>query len=182
MSQQAIEPLGSRLVYENRWMRLREDQVRFPGGHEGIYSVVEKPDFSTIIPVHADGKIQLVRQHRYPVGGRYWELPQGSCEEDETINPRVLAQKELAEETGLIAGKMDRIGVIFTAYGFLAQSCHIFVARAFTHGEPEREATEQDMETDAFTLDAILQMIAGGDIKDSTTIAALGYWQMTGAK
>ena len=74
---EVITQLASRPIYRNRWLSLREDKVRFPGGHEGIYTVVEKSDFATIIPVHDDGRIQLVRQYRYPVGGSYWELPQG---------------------------------------------------------------------------------------------------------
>ena len=73
MACDAIKPLSSRLVYENPWMRLREDKVRFASGHEGIYSIVEKADFSTIIPIHDDGKVQLVEQYRYPAAGRYWE-------------------------------------------------------------------------------------------------------------
>jgi hypothetical protein len=75
-----IETLATRVVYENRWMRVREDSIRRRDGSDGIYGVIEKPDFVVIVPVEQDRRLHLVQQFRYPVGGRYWELPQGSWE------------------------------------------------------------------------------------------------------
>ena len=62
-----IKTLGSRVVYENRWMRVREDAIRRRDGSDGIYGVVEKPDFAVIVPVEDDGRIHLVQQYRYHV-------------------------------------------------------------------------------------------------------------------
>jgi len=76
-----IETLGTRVVYENRWMRVREDAVRRRDGSEGIYGVVEKPAFVVIVPLEEDGGIHLVQQYRCPVGARYWKFPQGSWEQ-----------------------------------------------------------------------------------------------------
>jgi ADP-ribose pyrophosphatase len=70
-----IETVGTTVVYENRWMRVREDTIRRRDGSSGIYSVVEKPDFVVIAPVEDNGRLHLVEQFRYPVRGRYWELP-----------------------------------------------------------------------------------------------------------
>ncbi|WP_316859011.1 NUDIX hydrolase [uncultured Cohaesibacter sp.] len=178
---QKISRLSSRLVYENRWIRLREDQVRFPGGHEGIYSVVDKVDFATIIPLHEDGRVQMVRQYRYPISGRFWELPQGSWEDAPDADPEALARGELAEETGFAAKRIEKLGEIFPAVGLLNQVCHIFLASELIAGEVAREETEQDMETEAFALDEIRAMIRKGEIKDSTTISAIGFWLMSAA-
>ena len=93
-----IETLSSRLVYENRWMRLREDAIVRQDGSPGIYGVVEKADFAIIAPVE-NGMIHLVEQYRYPVQGRYWELPQGSWEVAPGTDPSELARAELREET-----------------------------------------------------------------------------------
>ena len=71
-----IATTGTRVVYENRWMRVREDAIRRRDGSAGIYGVVEKPDFVVVAPVEA-GVVHLVQQYRYPVRGRWWELPQG---------------------------------------------------------------------------------------------------------
>jgi ADP-ribose pyrophosphatase len=72
-----IKTKASRIVYENRWMRVREDAVERQDGAPGIYGVVEKADFAVIVPLD-NGFIHLVEQYRYLVKGRYWELPQGS--------------------------------------------------------------------------------------------------------
>jgi ADP-ribose pyrophosphatase len=66
-----IETTSTRLVCENRWVRVREDTIRRRDGSSGIYGVVEKPDFVVIIPVEDDGRLYLVEQFRYPVKGRY---------------------------------------------------------------------------------------------------------------
>ena len=107
-----IETIESRIVYENKWMKVREDKVRRPSGAEGIYGVVDKADFVAIIPIEQN-YIHLVEQYRYPVSGRYWEIPQGSWEERPEVNSSTVAIGELREETGLVAGKMEHIGHIY---------------------------------------------------------------------
>jgi hypothetical protein len=82
-----IETTSTRFVYENRWMRVREDMIRRRDGSTGIYGVVEKPDFVVIVPVEDDGRVHLVEQYRYPVKGRYWEFPQGSWEREPGVDP-----------------------------------------------------------------------------------------------
>ena len=77
-----IETLGTRIVYENRWMRLREDAIRRRDGSEGIYTVVEKPDFVVIVPIEEDGRIHLVQQYRYrsePDIGNFRKAPGRTC-------------------------------------------------------------------------------------------------------
>jgi len=78
-----IRRLGSRTVYANQWLTLREDDIERPDGSTGIYAVIDKPDFALVIPVERDG-FHLVEQYRYPVGGRYWEFPQGTAPEGPT--------------------------------------------------------------------------------------------------
>jgi hypothetical protein len=71
---QKIQTTSTRFVYENRWMRVPEDTIRRRDGSTGIYGVVEKPDFVVIVLVENDRRVHLVKQYRYPVKGRYWEL------------------------------------------------------------------------------------------------------------
>lgn len=93
----SIKTLSTRLIYENRWLRLREDSIARDDGSSGLYSVVEKPDFAVIAALEGDG-MYLVEQFRYPVGARFWELPQGSLEDDPTADPLKIARAELREE------------------------------------------------------------------------------------
>ncbi len=174
-----IKTLSSRVVYENRWMRVREDAIERRDGSPGIYGVVEKADFAVIVPLD-DGLIHLVEQYRYPVQGRYWELPQGSWEDAPGTDPLELAQAELHEETGLAAATMMRVGHLYECYGYSTQGYHIYLAQGLQPGEAQRERTEQDMVTRAFAVDEVLTMIFEGVIKDSATVAALGILRLKG--
>lgn len=169
-----IETLSRRTVYQNRWMKVHEDQVRFANGAEGIYGVVDKEDFALIVPRHADGSFQLVQQYRYPVGERLWEFPQGSWETRPGTDPEEVALAELEEETGLRASTLSKIGFLYEAYGYSNQGCHMFLAEGLTPGQLGRETEEQDMVTARVTRAELDAMILSGEIKDAPSIAALG--------
>ena len=179
MSEHEIETLGSRVVYQNRWLRVREDQIRRSDGSEGIYSVVEKTDFVVIAAID-DGVIHLVEQYRYPVRQRGWELPQGSWEDQPGIEPDVLAHAELREETGLSAATMIHVGFLYLAYGFSSQGYYVYLASGLTNGERDLDAEEAGLITRAFPLAEVDRMILDGTIKDATTIAALGLMRLKG--
>ena len=175
-----IETTSTRLVYENRWMRVREDTIRRGDGSIGIYGVVEKPDFVVIVPVEDDGRLHLVEQYRYPVKGRYWELPQGSWEQEPGADPVEMARGELQEETGLDAAHMTYVGHLFEACGYANQGFHIFLATGLRHGEANRGHEEQDLVAQDFALSEVERMIRDGEIKDATTVAALGLLRLKG--
>lgn len=174
-----IATTGTRVVYENRWMRVREDVIRRRDGSAGIYGVVEKPDFVVVAPVEA-GIVHLVQQYRYPVRGRWWELPQGVWDARPGADPLDAARGELAEETGLRAATMAYAGRMFTAYGIMNQGCHVFLASGLTPGEAAPEAEEQDLISRAFPLSEVEAMVRDGAIADSITVAALGLLRLKG--
>lgn len=176
----AIAATSTRVVYENRWMRVREDAIRRLDGSDGIYGVVEKADFVVIAPVEADGRLHLVEQFRYPVGGRYWELPQGSWEDAPGTDPLDVARGELCEETGLEAQELLHAGHLFQAYGYATQGYHVFLARSLTHREMVRMQEEQDLVTKSFGVAEVERMIRDGEIRDATTVAALGLLRLKG--
>ena len=174
-----IKTLSSRIVYENRWMRVREDAIERRDGAPGIYGVVEKADFAVIAPVD-NGMIHLVEQYRYPVQGRYWELPQGSWEEAPGTDPLALARAELREETGLTAETMLHAGYLFECYGYSTQGFHIYLAQGLRLREADREQSEQDMVSRAFPVEEVLATVLNGTIKDAATVAALGLLRLKG--
>jgi 8-oxo-dGTP pyrophosphatase MutT (NUDIX family) len=172
-----IERLASREVYANRWMRVREDDVRFADGSTGIYGVVEKPDFALIVPWDGEA-FRLVEQYRYPVGERLWEFPQGSWDDRSTERPAEdLARAELEEETGLRAGRLTHVGHLYEAYGFSSQGFHVFLAEELTEGERRPTASEQDMEVGRFAPDELWTLVADGRLKDAPSLAALALVQ-----
>ncbi len=171
-----IETLSSRIAYANRWLRVREDQVRRADGSTGIYGVIERIDFAVVIPVEPDGSIHLVEQYRYPVRGRWWELPQGAWEHAPDADPIAVARGELREETGLTAGRMTHIGHLFLAAGIATQGYNVFVAEDLTHAGDALEVEEQGLIARRFPRTTIEEMIAKGRLKDATTIAALALY------
>jgi ADP-ribose pyrophosphatase len=175
-----IETIGTGLVYQNRWMRVREDRVRYRDGSTGIYGVVEKPDFVVIAAVDDAGRLQMVQQFRYPVGVRFWELPQGAWEQQPNADPIDVARGELQEETGFSAGQMSNAGHLFQGYGYATQGYHVFLARDLTQGKPARDREEQDLLTRSFRLAEVEAMICNGEIQDATTVAALGLLRLKG--
>jgi len=165
--------LSTRIAYENRWTRVREDKITHADGSPGLYGVVERSDFVVIVPWH-DSRVTLVEQYRYPVAARVWEFPMGMWEHAPGTEPAVLAAAELREETGLIAGSMTYAGEMFQGSGYCTQRGHIFLATELRQGEAEREVSEQDMICRGFTLPELETMIADGRLRDAMTIAAFG--------
>jgi ADP-ribose pyrophosphatase len=175
-----IVQTNSRIAYANDWMTIREDDVLFPDGTPSIFGVVQKADFVAVIPIDQEGRIHLVSQYRYPVGARTWEIPQGAWPHRPDATPEEVAQGELKEETGLSAGHLECVGHLYQAPGLSTQAYHIFLAKDLTQGLTEREATESDMETAAFTMAELRAMIADGRLMDGTTLAAFGTLAMAG--
>ncbi|WP_244610565.1 NUDIX domain-containing protein [Microvirga pakistanensis] len=172
-----IATVGSRIVYENKWMTVREDQIRRRDGSLGIYGVVDKPDFVIIVPVE-DGIVHLVQQYRYPIGRRQWEFPQGSWEGQPGADPRSLARGELEEETGLLAGDIQEVGQLYPLYGTVTQSYRIFLATDLKPGRRRLEQEEQDLVTGAFPLAEVETMILNGTIQDAGTVASFGILRL----
>ncbi len=162
---------GSREVYRNPWIRLREDTVERADGSTGVYSVVEKPDFALVVAAERDG-FWLVEQFRHPVGRRAHEFPQGTWTAGSSGTAEELARAELAEETGLRAGRVEHLGHLDLAPGLSTQEFDVWLATDLTPGPTAREATEADMVT-AFVTEAELRaMVADGRFTDGPSLAA----------
>ncbi|CAM3976135.1 NUDIX hydrolase [Kibdelosporangium persicum] len=166
-----MQTLNTRQVYENPWMRLREDKIRRADGSDGIYAVVDKPTYALVVPLDGD-RLHMVEQFRYPLGIRRWEFPQGTAPDRADLEPRELAARELREETGLRAGQMVELGMLDVAPGLSSQRGHIFLATELVEGPHEREHEEQDMRTGWFDRKEFEAMIQRQEITDAQTVAA----------
>ncbi|WP_182544424.1 NUDIX domain-containing protein [Halosaccharopolyspora lacisalsi] len=162
---------GSRQVYANPWMTVREDAIRRADGSEGIYGVVDKPDYALVLPLDGD-RLRLVEQFRYPLRLRRWEFPQGTAPDLAEVEPTELAARELREETGLRARELLDLGRIDVAPGLSSQRGRAFLATGLTEGEHAREAEEQDMRSAWFTRAEFEHMIDTGEITDAQSLAA----------
>ena len=167
----AVETLGSRQVYADRWMAVREDTVRRDDRSEGIYTVVDSPDIALVIPAD-DDRFHLVEQYRHPVGARRWEFPSGTADQGRDSDAKKVAARELREETGLTAGRLTALGTLDVAPGMLSHRCHVFLATELAAGPPHREVEEQDMRSAWFTRAEMEQMMASGTLVDAKSMAA----------
>jgi 8-oxo-dGTP pyrophosphatase MutT (NUDIX family) len=174
-----IETLASRTVYENRWLSLREDQIRRQDGVEGIYSVVDKPPFALVIPWDGE-RLHLVGQWRYPVSAFCWEFPQGALHDRPDAPMEEVARTELAEETGLRAGKLELLGSLYAAYGFASQTYASFLATELTQGSASPEPEEQGLVTRAVSVGEFEAMLRSGEMRDAHSAAAYGLLRTSG--
>ncbi|WP_158742495.1 NUDIX hydrolase [Acidisphaera sp. L21] len=173
-----ITQLTTRVAYQNRWLRVREDTVRRADGSDGLYGVVERTDFAIVVPWQ-DGCVTMVEQYRYPIGQRLWELPMGTLETG-NATPEQTATTELREETGLVAADMAFIASLFQGPGYCNQVGHLFLATGLTQGPLARETSEQGMACRAFPLAEIEEMVRTGGLQDGMTLAALGMLRIRG--
>jgi ADP-ribose pyrophosphatase len=170
-----MKTIASRVVYQNRWMTVREDQIERTDGSSGIYSVVDKAPAAMIIPLEGsteDGHVYLIEQFRYPVSKRFLEFPGGSWEDNPGADPADLARGELQEETGLSAARMDYVGFLYYAYGISSQGFYLYCATELAQGVATPEHTEQDLVVKRVKVAEFEGMCRDGIIQDSASIAA----------
>jgi len=169
--------LDSRRLYTGRVVRLDVDTVRFPDGSTGQLELIRHPGAAAIVPCAsdppgADPTILLIRQYRYATGGQLWEIPAGTLDPGE--DPEACARRELMEETGVTAARLQRLTSIWTTPGFTNEVIHLYLATGLTTGEPSRERDEF-IEVVPQPLSRVLALIREGEIRDAKTVVAILY-------
>ena len=174
--------LGSRRVYSGRVLDLDIDTVRFPDESVGEMEMIRHSGASAVVPVLSDGaaadpEILLIRQFRHAADGVIWEVPAGRLDPGES--PEACARRELEEEAGATAGRLERLTTIYTTPGFTDERIHLFVARDLVPGPHQREADEF-IETHRVPLSRALAMIRSGEISDGKTVVSLLFFSQFG--
>jgi len=164
--------LSSQLIYDNAWISLIEDQVINPAGKPGVYGkVCFKSQAVGIIPVDDEGYTYLVSQHRYTLNERYWEIPMGGSPLSEDC--LLTAHRELEEETGLCAAKMQKIQRLHTSNSITDEEGFVYLATGLSKGQRALEDSELDMQLKKLPLDEAIKMAQNGDITDAISVAGL---------
>ncbi len=163
--------LSSRLVYENPWLQLQEDQVINPNGGEGIYGLVKFRNRAVgIIPVDDQGYTWLVGQYRYALQAYSWEIPMGGHPLDQ--DPTVGARRELAEETGLQAKKFQEIARVDISNSVTDEEGVIYLAEDLTPGNTNFDETE-DLQIKRLPLSEAITWALDGRIRDCLSVTGL---------
>jgi ADP-ribose pyrophosphatase len=148
------------------------EQMEVKVGEKGwhTYQIVRHPGGVGVLPLHDDGTVTLIRQLRPAVGVTMLELPAGRLDAGE--EPVQCGLRELSEETGLIAGKLESLGIIHPSPGVFDEVVHLFLATELTQGEADPEHYE-DIETVRIPLPQAVGMALDGSINDGKTAVAL---------
>ena len=162
-------------LYSGKVVNLDLDSVRFPDDSIGQLEMLRHPGAAAVVPFldppgGADPQIVLIRQFRHAADGYIWEVPAGRLDGGET--PEACAARELEEETGMRARRLERLTTIYTTPGFTDERIHLFLADGLEPGAEHREADEF-MELHTLRWSQVLGMIERGEIVDGKTLVSL---------
>jgi ADP-ribose pyrophosphatase len=166
------------VLFQGRRFRVERAVQVTPDGVEHVREVVRHPGAVVILPLLDDGRLCFVRNYRVAVGQTLIELPAGTLEPGE--DPAQTALRELAEETGYRAGKIEHVLTFCMSPGILDEQMHLYVARQLQPGPMALEAGE-DIQPLLCTWDASFEMMRRGEIRDAKTLVGLLYYRTLAA-
>lgn len=169
--------LSSRRIHSGRVIDLDVDTVRYPDGSSGELEMIRHPGAAAVVPFASDPRgpdpaVLMLRQYRYAVGGPLWEIPAGRLSPGE--EPATCARRELLEEAGVTAGRVEALTTIWTTPGFTDERIHLFWAADLKAGAHQREQDEF-IEVVPRSLRDVLAGIRSGEICDAKTVVAILY-------
>jgi ADP-ribose pyrophosphatase len=167
-----MSPDRPKQSYRGYMIEVISEEVELPNGHRVGLDVIRHPGASAVVPFTSPTEVLLIRQYRYAAAGWLYEVPAGKLELGEA--PEVCAARELEEETGKRAGKLDLLGSIWTTPGFTDERIHLFAAH-------DLESTQQQLQKDEIIelvptpLDEALDLVWSGGLSDAKSALALIY-------
>jgi ADP-ribose diphosphatase len=167
--------IESRRVYTGKIVSLDVDVVRFPDGSVGELEMIRHPGASAIVPFLSDPagddpQVLLIRQYRYAADGYLLEIPAGRLDDGE--DPRGCAVRELKEETGCSAERVDHLFTMYTTPGFTDEKIYLFMATGLVAGKTKHEVDEF-LDLEPMPISRALKLVETGEIKDAKTALGL---------
>jgi 8-oxo-dGTP pyrophosphatase MutT (NUDIX family) len=163
--------LSSKEVYTNKWISVTEFEVINPGGGKGIYGKVHfKNRAIGVVVLDEELNTYLVGQYRFTLGTYTWEIPEGGGPLNE--DPLEAAKRELQEETGIIAGRWDKLLDFHLSNSVSDEYGHVYLARELQFGQATPEETES-LEVRKLPFEEAYQMVLRGEITDSLAVAGI---------
>ena len=162
--------LSTRPIHHGRVLDLRVDTVRFPNGEVVELEIIRHRGAAAVVPVDGEGNVWLVRQYRHATGGFLLEVPAGKLDGGEA--PEVCAQREVEEEVGQKAGRLEALGFVWTTPGFTDERIWLYLA---TDLVPSVQALERDewLTAERRPLEEAVRLAEEGTIADAKSVCAL---------
>jgi len=169
--------VSTRRVYSGRIISLDVDTVRFPDDSVGELEMIRHPGAAAVVPFLSDPsggdpEILLLKQFRHAAEGFLYEVPAGRLDDGE--DPIACARRELREETGCDAERIEHLYTFYTTPGFTDERIHAYMAVGLTAGESQRE-TDEFITVETMTLSRALGLIKEGQINDAKTALSILY-------
>lgn len=165
--------MKSERIYDGKILNLRVDTVELPDKKYSKREIVEHPGAVAIIAVNEKNEMIMIRQYRKSIDKVLLEIPAGKLEINE--EPIESAKRELKEETGYIADKIEYVMEFYTSPGFSNEKIYLFLAQGLTEGEQELDVGEY-IDVEKYSVDELMKMIKLGEIVDSKTIVGINYY------
>jgi len=157
-------------VYEGRIFNVVLEEVTLPNGATKKREIIRHPGAAAMVPLLEDRRVVMVKQYRHAVGRFVWEIPAGTLEPGE--DPLTCARRELVEEIGYEAGRLEKITEILPAPGYTDEHIHVFLATGLTPAEQQLEDDEV-LDVEFVPFETALGMVRRGEIQDAKSIVGL---------
>ena len=164
-----FELIRSEMLLQGRTFKLRRDHLKTPDGRETKLEIIEHGGSVIIIPIDADGNMLFVRQYRHAAGEDLLELPAGTRERNEPYEE--CAAREIREETGMAAGKLEKVGEFYLAPGYSTEFMGVFIATELSHNPLEPDVDEF-LTVEKMSVKEAFEMVMRGDMPDAKSLAA----------
>ena len=165
-----FELIRSETLVQGRAFKIRRDYLKTPNGRETSLEIIEHGGSVVLIPIDDDGNLLFVRQYRHAVGKDLLELPAGTRDNDEAFEE--CAAREIREETGMQAGKLQKVGEFYLAPGYSSEFMVVFLATRLKENPLDAD-DDEFLQVEKIPLKQAIQMAERGNIPDAKSLAAL---------
>lgn len=164
--------LNSTKVYSGKLLHVHRDEVRLPDGNTSTREYIRHPGAVVVLPLTAQGELILERQHRYPLGRDFIEVPAGKIDPGEQT--LACAQRELLEETGYMARDWQYVTTVYPCIGYADEQLVFYLARELDFVGHQRDADEF-LEVFTVPVPQAIAMVQSGEICEVKTVIGL-FW------
>ena len=165
-----FELIKSEILLQGRAFKIRRDTLKTPDGRETKLEIVDHGGSVVILPIDEENNLLFVRQYRHAAGGDLLELPAGTRDEEEPFEE--CAAREIREETGMEAGKLQKVGEFYLAPGYSTEFMAVFLATELKEN-PLQADEDEFLQVERIPLKKAIEMAEHGEVPDAKSLAAL---------